>query len=205
MEIKLIYEIIYSRIWNKIYHTQPKKHKLQHVCWQSATDLLQQADIRMRSHGLRQLVENKSVASCQQTCYKLIVKTCYPQASFKLFKQVVTSLQMTTLNNLLSLNKQQTFVAMQQANCCKLQHAGKIDNRRQVCDVFGCVQRISLNKRRQNLCDFCTNMHRPTFFHGSATLIRWTWIFRSGRGWPKDAEEQDCYERSSAICDRNST
>ena len=27
----------------------------------------QQADIRMRSHGLRQLVHNKSVASCQQT------------------------------------------------------------------------------------------------------------------------------------------
>jgi hypothetical protein len=31
----------------------------------------QQADIRMRSHGLRQLVHNKSVPSCQQTWCKL--------------------------------------------------------------------------------------------------------------------------------------
>ena len=28
--------------------------------------------IRMRSHGLRQFVDGKSVASCQQTCCKLI-------------------------------------------------------------------------------------------------------------------------------------
>ena len=58
----------------------------------------QQADIRMRSHGLRQLVDDKSVASCQQTCCKLIVKTCYPQACCKLFQQVVTSLQMANCN-----------------------------------------------------------------------------------------------------------
>ena len=45
----------------------------------------QQADIRMRSHCLRQLVDDKSVASCQQICCKLIVKTCYPQACCKLF------------------------------------------------------------------------------------------------------------------------
>ena len=38
----------------------------------------------MRSHGLRQLVDDKSVASCQQTFGKLIVKTCYPQACYKL-------------------------------------------------------------------------------------------------------------------------
>ena len=37
----------------------------------------------------------KSFASCQQTCCKLIVKPCYPQASCKLFQQVVTSLKMT--------------------------------------------------------------------------------------------------------------
>ena len=47
---------------------------------QLATSLLTKADIKMRSHGLRQLVDNRSVASCQQTCCKLIVKTCYPQA-----------------------------------------------------------------------------------------------------------------------------
>ena len=46
----------------------------------SCNNLLQQADIRMRSHGLRQLVDDKSVASCQQACCKLILKTCYPQA-----------------------------------------------------------------------------------------------------------------------------
>ena len=51
---------------------------LQQICYQ-------QADIRMRSHGLRQLVDDKSVASCQQTCCKLILKTCYPQACCKLF------------------------------------------------------------------------------------------------------------------------
>ena len=33
----------------------------------SCNNLLQQADIRMRLHGLRQLVGEKSVASCQQT------------------------------------------------------------------------------------------------------------------------------------------
>ena len=43
---------------------------LQQTCYQ-------QADIRTRSHGLRQLVDDKFVASCQQICCKLIVKTCY--------------------------------------------------------------------------------------------------------------------------------
>ena len=46
---------------------------LQPTCYQ-------QADIRMRLHDLRQLVDDKSVESCQQTCCKLIVKTCCPQA-----------------------------------------------------------------------------------------------------------------------------
>ena len=40
--------------------------------------------IRMRSRGLQQLVDDKSVSSCQQTCCKLIVKTCYPQSWCKL-------------------------------------------------------------------------------------------------------------------------
>ena len=34
---------------------------------------------------VQQFVDNKSVASCQQTYCKLIVKTCYPQAGCKLF------------------------------------------------------------------------------------------------------------------------
>ena len=65
----------------------------------SCNNLFQQADIRMRSHGLRQLVDDKSVASCQETCCKLIVKTCYPQPSCKFFQQVVRSLQMTICSN----------------------------------------------------------------------------------------------------------
>ena len=32
---------------------------------------------------------DKSVASYQPTCCKMIVKTCYPQACCKLFQQVV--------------------------------------------------------------------------------------------------------------------
>ena len=50
-----------------------------------------------RSHGMRQLVNDRSVASCQQTCCKLIFKTCYQQACCKLFQQVVTSLILTGL------------------------------------------------------------------------------------------------------------
>ena len=53
-----------------------------------SNDLLQQADIRMCSHGLRQF-DNKSVASCQQGCCKMstdllqvdylhrLVETCF--------------------------------------------------------------------------------------------------------------------------------
>ena len=37
-------------------------------------------NVQSRSHGLRQLVDDKFVASCLQTCCKLIVKTCYQQA-----------------------------------------------------------------------------------------------------------------------------
>ena len=58
-------------------------------------NLLQQGDIGLSFNGLRQFVDDKSVASCQQASFKLIVKTCYPQACCKLFQQVVTSLQMT--------------------------------------------------------------------------------------------------------------
>ena len=64
----------------------------------SCSNLSQQAHIRMRSYGLRQLVDDKSVASCQQACCKLILKTFYLQACYMLFQQVATSLQMTSCN-----------------------------------------------------------------------------------------------------------
>ena len=67
-------------------------HSRKHVsCSKSAVGLLpccHQADIRMRSHRLLRFDNNKSAASCQQACWKLIVKTFYPQAWCKLFQQV---------------------------------------------------------------------------------------------------------------------
>ena len=72
----------------------------------------------MLSHGLRQLVADKPVASCQQTCCKLIVKICYPQACCKLVStscnksandmKVVTILILT---DLLQLDEIDKFVA----------------------------------------------------------------------------------------------
>ena len=82
------------RQWLSPMSATYENHAL-HLAWNG---LKQQADIRMRSHALRQLVDDKSVASCQQTCCKLIVKTCYPQACCKLLQQVVTSVQMTSCN-----------------------------------------------------------------------------------------------------------
>ena len=54
-------------------HSQKRAIKLQQTSYQ-------QADIRMCSFGLQQLIDHTFVASCQQTCCKLIVKTC-PQAT----------------------------------------------------------------------------------------------------------------------------
>ena len=69
----------------------------------------------MHSHDLRQLVDDKTVASCQQIRCKLIVRTSYLQVCYKLFQQVVTSLQMTSCNkpdtNLLHLDESDKFVA----------------------------------------------------------------------------------------------
>ena len=52
----------------------------------------------VRMHGLRQLVDDKSVASYLRTCFKLIFKACDPQTCWKFFQQVVTNLQMTSCN-----------------------------------------------------------------------------------------------------------
>ena len=70
------------------------QHSQKRASYNKPVDILQQtcyqqADIRMRSHGLRQLVDDKSVASFQQTCCKLIVKTCNLQACCKLLQQAV--------------------------------------------------------------------------------------------------------------------
>ena len=91
--------VFFIHVWSRSGKTTVEWH----IFVQVAVDILQQtsyqqADIRMRSHGLRQLVDDKSVGSSQQTCCKLIVKTCYPQACCKLFQQVATSLQMTSCN-----------------------------------------------------------------------------------------------------------
>ena len=53
-------------------HTQPETCKLQQVCCRLAANCDHQADIRMRSHRLLRLDDNKSAASCElQTCCKL--------------------------------------------------------------------------------------------------------------------------------------
>ena len=54
---------------------------LQQTCFQ-------QADIRMRLHGLRQLVDDKSVASCEQTCCKLLSKLVIHRLAASCFNKV---------------------------------------------------------------------------------------------------------------------
>ena len=82
-----------------------------------SVDILQ-ANIRMRSYGVSQLVDDKSVASCQQTCCMLIVKTCYrpglPQiASTSSTKSANDKLQQALiLTNILQLDEEtDKFVA----------------------------------------------------------------------------------------------
>ena len=72
-------------------------HTQKRATCNKSVDILQQlvttADIRMRSYGLRQLiVDDKSVASCQQTCCKLIVKTCYPHGLLEVVSTKLTSI-----------------------------------------------------------------------------------------------------------------
>ena len=51
--------------------TQPEKQKLQQACCRLAASCGHQADIRMCSHRLLRLDDNKSAASCHQACCKL--------------------------------------------------------------------------------------------------------------------------------------
>ena len=98
-------------LWDKIAHScyTAKNAQVATSLLTTCNNLLQQADIRMRSHGLRRLNDDKSVVSYRQTCCKLIVQTCYSQACCKLFQQVVTSLQVTSCNILDQIDK---FVAI---------------------------------------------------------------------------------------------
>ena len=78
-----------------------------------------QADIRMRSHRLLRLDDDKSAASCQQAWCKLIVKTFYPQVWCKLLQQVCKYQVATSLifTDLLQL----------------------VGNLQQACGISGCV------------------------------------------------------------------
>ena len=106
---------------------QSQNAQVVQACWHLAIALLQ--------------VLNSLDASCQQTCCRLISST----GLLRLFQQVVTSLQVTslTLTDLLQLDEIDKLVD-------KLQQAGKIDNLQQVCGVFGCVlhaQKIPVHPR----------------------------------------------------------
>ena len=92
----ILVSFIDSRYFNQFYTA--KNEQVVTSLFTSCNNLLQQADIRMRLHGLRQLVDDKSVASCQQTCCKLMVQTCYAQACCKSFQQILTSLQVASWN-----------------------------------------------------------------------------------------------------------
>ena len=80
----------------KLKLEQPKTPKLQQVCWvlTSCNNLLQQADIRMRPHGLRQL----ATTSLLQVVNRFVASWLFQQACCNSFQQIVTSLQMTSCN-----------------------------------------------------------------------------------------------------------
>ena len=84
-----------SRAYDKGHHvpTQPKTAS----CNKSVdifNNFLQQADIRMRSHGLQQLVKT----SLLQVVNRLVTSWLFQKACCNLFQQIVTSLQMASCN-----------------------------------------------------------------------------------------------------------
>ena len=87
----LAYHVIYPIHCITLAYT-PKTYMLQQLSllkyW---NNLFQHADIRMYLHVT-------AVTSCHQTCDKLIVKTCCPQAYCKLFQHVVWNLKSTSCN-----------------------------------------------------------------------------------------------------------
>ena len=54
-----------------VYRYTAKNAQVTTSLLTSCNNLLQPADNRMRSHGLRQLADHGSVASCAQACCKL--------------------------------------------------------------------------------------------------------------------------------------
>ena len=96
-------------------------------CSKSGAGLLpccHQAHIRMRSHRLPRLDDNKSAARCQQASRKLIVKTFYPQASCKSFQQLAPLLSggdrgvnVSRLPYLLSVLPPVPFCELSPASC----------------------------------------------------------------------------------------
>ena len=69
----------------------------------------------MRSYGLRQLVDDKSIASCQQTCCKLIISTGFLQVvSTSYNKSANDKLQQRSLilTDLLQIDEIDKFVVI---------------------------------------------------------------------------------------------
>ena len=83
----------------------------------SCSNLLQQANIRMCSHGLGQLVTsllqivNRLIARCQQTCFKLIISTGLLQLVSKSCSFKNLSATSLILTDLLQLDEIDKFVA----------------------------------------------------------------------------------------------
>ena len=106
------------------YKPMQKVHRQKRAsCSKSAVGLLpcsHQADIRMCSHCLLRLDDNKSAESCEHAWCKFIVNVCKYQVS--------TSLIFTDL--------------LQPVE--HLQQSGKIHNLQEICGVYDCVDHTSL-------------------------------------------------------------
>ena len=89
-------------VWNTVcmryFFTATSAHVAASLLQACCFEHCHQVDIRMRSHCLLRLDNNKSAASCQLAWCKLIVKTFYPQAWCILFQQLVTNLQILDCN-----------------------------------------------------------------------------------------------------------
>ena len=106
-------------------------------CRKSAAGLLpccHQIDIRMRSHRLLRLDDNKSAASCEQAWCRLII---WDFLSTSLIQVVSTTCSKSTNIKLQQVWFSQTFCNLMKPT--DLQQAGEIHNLQQVCGVSGCV------------------------------------------------------------------
>ena len=104
--------------------TQPETRKLQQVCCRLAASCDHQADIRMRSHRLLRLDDNKSAVSCQQACCKLRTTDLLQVANCRL----AASCELQTCCKLRTADLVQIVNCRLAANCelqacCKLRTA----------------------------------------------------------------------------------